>query len=279
MTHNRQTSPNPLSKPSGLGRRRHASATACVFLALLPVGCMSNFPNHESLTSDSSAGASSVVDVEEQAPVEASARPRELDSAVSIWEDPLPSKPSHAITLVSQVQSSAEPPATGRAVPESLNTTATPQAVVGDRLSIGRVTLDITPPPGDFPPDHAAARFLNEPAVDVGAGAGREWGISSYSWTAPALCHEPLYFEERGLERHGQRVPVVQPLISAVHFFGRVPALPYLMAAEPPGTPVSSLGQYRPGSCAPTDIELPPADLFAALVQSGVLVGLFLIVP
>ena len=47
-------------------------------------------------------------------------------------------------------------------------------------------------------------------------------------------CHWPLYFEDIALERCGCSHGLLTTHASALHFFGRVPLLPYLMAVEPP---------------------------------------------
>ncbi len=42
------------------------------------------------------------------------------------------------------------------------------------------------------------------------------------------LCHDPLYFEEIALERYGDVCNShLQPFISAGHFFGTLPLVPF----------------------------------------------------
>ena len=66
------------------------------------------------------------------------------------------------------------------------------------------------------------------------------------------FCHRPLYFEEINLERYGYGCGwCLQPGASAAHFFGTVPALPYLMTVDCPHECIYTLGHYRPGSCPP----------------------------
>lgn len=248
---------------------RVVAAVACVICVVHASGCMTILRDPQSLSSASVERADSTANAPEFDLVfhrSSQSAPPEIH------------QPGRVIALVAQTEPSTQAAGVPATMPETTAGTATPLAVVGDLRPIGSLSLDVTPPPGDFPPDHASARFLNEPALATGS-AERRWGMSSYCWTPPAICHGPLYFEERGLERHGQHVCKLQPVLSAVHFFGRVPALPYLMAAEPPGTLVSPLGQHRPGTRAPCDIELPPADLTAALVQGGVVTGLFFLIP
>ena len=52
-----------------------------------------------------------------------------------------------------------------------------------------------------------------------------------YAWDAPALCHNPLYFEDVNLERYGYSLRyarVFQPVVSGAEFFvtGAGDALP-----------------------------------------------------
>jgi hypothetical protein len=68
-------------------------------------------------------------------------------------------------------------------------------------------------------------------------------------------------------------------VVSAAHFFGRIPALPYLATVDPPHRCVYTLGHYRPGSCAPLAWNLVPFDPLAAAVQGGVVTGLVYLIP
>lgn len=73
-----------------------------------------------------------------------------------------------------------------------------------------------------------------------------------YTWSAPAIYHHPLYFEQVNLERYGQGPHhAIQPLYSAAHFFATIPKLPYHVATAPPSERVYTLGHHRPGNCAP----------------------------
>lgn len=98
-------------------------------------------------------------------------------------------------------------------------------------------------------------------------------------WEAPGTMHQPLYFEDVNLERAGHSWGVFQPAMSAVHFFGRIPALPYLAAAHPPRECVYTLGHYRPGSCSPQLCRTPRVKALAGAAQAGVITGLIFLVP
>lgn len=112
------------------------------------------------------------------------------------------------------------------------------------------------------------------------AFTGRDWAPIDFTWTASALCHKPLYFEQVQLERYGHSLgPYLQPIASGAHFFLSVPALPYKMGVDPPNECVYALGYYRPGSCAPYLVPPLPISLRGALYQGGVVTGLAFLIP
>lgn len=115
-------------------------------------------------------------------------------------------------------------------------------------------------------------RHLNE---------GREqWIAATYTWTASSLCHKPLYFEERALERYGHTCgPIVQPFKSAAHFFLNIAVLPYKAGMYPPNECRYALGYYRPGDCAPWMVDPIPFSLRGALFQAGAGLGVAAIIP
>jgi hypothetical protein len=98
---------------------------------------------------------------------------------------------------------------------------------------------------------------------------GRNFSPTTMTWKATGVCHKPLYFEDVQLERYGHSWnPVVQPFMSAAHFFVSVPLLPYNMGVTPPGECIYTLGYYRPGSCAPYVIEPFPLSLRGAVFEA-----------
>ncbi|MCE9524759.1 MAG: hypothetical protein K8R36_01745 [Planctomycetales bacterium] len=108
----------------------------------------------------------------------------------------------------------------------------------------------------------------------------RDWMPSTFTWTASALCHKPLYFEEVQLERYGHTAgPIKQPIISGAHFFLNIAALPYKMAINPPRECQYPLGYYRPGDCAPWQIPPIPLSLRGAAAEAGVWVGGIFMIP
>lgn len=145
--------------------------------------------------------------------------------------------------------------------------------------AITQLSIDIAPPEGELPPDHAAEKF-KELALQVHIpGTHRDWCGTSFYWNASLLNHQPLYFEDVNLERHGFSYGVWQPFVSGAKFFSRLPALPYLMAAQPPLETQFTLGETRPGNHANYVVTRPPVRFDAAAVEAAVVVGLVFLIP
>lgn len=120
--------------------------------------------------------------------------------------------------------------------------------------------------------------------VSCGSGfdvvPGRDFVPSAMQWKASGLCHKPLYFEEVQLERYGHEIgPLLQPVVSTVHFFGNIAVLPYKMGIHPPHECQHALGYYRPGDCAPYMLPPIPISLRGAAVQAGTVVGAAALIP
>jgi hypothetical protein len=166
-----------------------------------------------------------------------------------------------------------EPPA---AVPQPTAPAAQadPCAGVAEK-PLRELGINISLPAGELPADHGSVCLasLSTPLI-------RSWPTYNYQWDATCLCHRPLYFEEINLERYGYGCGCcLQPLASAAHFFGTIPALPYCMAAECPHECVYTLGHYRPGSCPPWRCHWPPFDPLAAAAEGGVWTGMIFLIP
>jgi hypothetical protein len=146
----------------------------------------------------------------------------------------------------------------------------------GDIKPINKINLNIKPDAeqavkGQLPP---------ECPLDKVAFVPRSWAQTDFAWTASALCHKPLYFEDLQTERYGHTWgPFLQPIFSAGHFFVNVPLLPYNMGVEPPGECIYTLGYYRPGSCAPYMLDPFPLSVRGALFEGGAATGLVFILP
>jgi hypothetical protein len=108
----------------------------------------------------------------------------------------------------------------------------------------------------------------------------RCWCDSLYMWKASCLCHKPLYFEQRAVERYGHSWgPFLQPVVSGAHFFASIPILPYKMGVEGPRECMYPLGYYRPGGCAPQLIYPVPISLRGAIYQAAAVTGVVYLLP
>ncbi len=105
--------------------------------------------------------------------------------------------------------------------------------------------------------------------VDAPIFLGRNFSATCFTWKAAGTCHKPLYFEDVHLERYGHSWnPVLQPFMSAAHFFVSVPLLPYKMGLTPPNECIYTLGYYRPGNCAPYLLDPIPFSLRATVFEA-----------
>ena len=129
------------------------------------------------------------------------------------------------------------------------------------------------------PPD-ASQGLFGEHDSRLMTFRGGDFTHVQFQWMAAELSHRPLYFEDAMLERHGQtRHPLVQPMASGARFFLTFPVLPYAMTVDRPCTTRSTLGDFRPGTCAPLLLQRPPLQADAGLVEAGMWVGLIFLIP
>lgn len=134
-----------------------------------------------------------------------------------------------------------------------------------DLKRISEIGTDITPSEGDLPHNCPLSNDMFQP---------RQFSPITYTWTASALCHKPLYFEDVQLERYGHMCgPWLQPFASGVHFFLTLPILPYKMGLKTPDECVYTLGHYRPGNCAPYLFDPIPLSVRAAFFEAGAWIG------
>lgn len=142
----------------------------------------------------------------------------------------------------------------------------------------------LQPVPEDDPKTAAAFRAARIAAgyddefIRQSMGTSRGWAPYSYYWEAAALAHRPVYFEETNLERYGNSFGLVQPVVSAAHFFGTMPLLPYIAVVNPPRKATYTLGHYRPGSDIPFRYHRLPIRLDGALVEAATIWGLVLLI-
>ena len=109
-----------------------------------------------------------------------------------------------------------------------------------------------------------------EPQISADPELDRScWNMQPFHWDASGLYHNPLYFEDRGLERYGHTVDRIQPLFSAASFAADFASLPVNAVLNPWCRSVYSLGYPRPGSPSPMDPK-PPRGEFEYLSSGPV---------
>jgi hypothetical protein len=134
-----------------------------------------------------------------------------------------------------------------------------------DLKKIRDLTTNIAPDAGDLPQDCPLGNEVFKP---------RCWSPTTFAWTASGLCHKPLYFDDTSLEVYGHMWgPLLQPIMSGARFFGTFLILPYEMGLELPGECIYALGDYRPGDCAPYQLDPLPLSVRAALFEAGAWTG------
>jgi len=93
-------------------------------------------------------------------------------------------------------------------------------------------------------------------------------------------CMKQKYFDlQCWLDSHYYDNQVLQPFVSAAHFFGRVPALPYMMGCCCPHCPIYTLGEDRPGSPVPYRKHYMPLSAKGALYEGAAATGIGYIIP
>lgn len=184
-------------------------------------------------------------------------------------------------TMCGVVRAEVTNPFRTRAAAEETSQTAeeidAPAAGDPDCQPMNQLGVDIGLPAGKLP------TAAGPPRCHFRAFAGnlpRPWPTQIYHWEAAATRHQPLYFEEINAERYGYSCNwVAQPFVSAAHFFGTIPALPYLKATNCPSECQYTLGHYRPGSCPPYRFHCWPVDCLGAAAEVGTFAWLVLVLP
>jgi len=121
---------------------------------------------------------------------------------------------------------------------------------------------------GATPEDKVSGRLPAIISLPYGPERYGFWALENKTWTAPVFCHQPLYFEDTMLERHGhERFPCLQPLMSGTRFFSDVALLPYHSCIQRPFEERYNTGHYRPGSPAPGLRQRLPYDAGALRFQ------------
>jgi hypothetical protein len=200
----------------------------------------------------------------------------------------MPHEAMDGVLQTSAEETTLPPPADAQANSTSADATKTsndPCAATNFK-PLRQLGISIAQPVGQMPTDFATACWEQ---INSGPnGACRCWPVTCYHWDATCLCYQPLYFEQVNAERFGYGCGLgrfryctncVQSAVSAAHFFGTVPALPYCLSARCPCDCVYTLGHYRAGDCVPWRCNGPSCDPFAAASAGGIYTGLIFAIP
>lgn len=132
-------------------------------------------------------------------------------------------------------------------------------------------------------PDQVISENLREPEeinLSDEAAPMRTMEATVFQWQPSNLWHNPLYFEDPGLERSGHTFePWLQPFASVGRFGVQLVGLPYQMTIDPICQKRYSLGWYRPGECAPKQVHQIPWNTHAAINQAAVVTGAVFALP
>ena len=212
---------------------------------------------------------------------EADVRPvAHFETSTIAFQETLPA-PNTSVTLPTPAAEPSLLPTGERTDPDA------PEAKIPIK-PLGELTTNITVPGGMLPRDYSPERPLWVPEMFDPCARTRFWPVTPFNWEASCLTHNPLYFEEVNLERHGYGCgcygpccsTCVQSVVSGAHFFATVPALPYLMGADCPTECEYTLGHYRPGSCPPWRYTCCTRPSCAGgWSTAGVATGLIFLIP
>lgn len=121
---------------------------------------------------------------------------------------------------------------------------------------------------GQTPEDWVTGRLPEPQSLPFGPDRQLELFPQDKAWVAPVFYHQPLYFEDTMLERHGhEKFPKLTPMLSGARFYTTAFLSPYLAVLRPPLREISNAGHYRPGSAAPGLRERAPYDPKAMRLQ------------
>lgn len=142
---------------------------------------------------------------------------------------------------------------------------------------INSISLNIAPRTrGDVPPNLALENMRGELPHLLQDRPYEPW---NFYWTATAFCHRPLYFEQVNVERYGHNAGCLQPAISAVHFFGTIPILPYKIGMDHPNKCIYTLGHSRPGDCNAWERHELRWSYAGIVAQGAAATGLVFLIP
>jgi hypothetical protein len=122
---------------------------------------------------------------------------------------------------------------------------------------------------------------LNSPIseiTDYRSSNGNYWGDKYSTWASPNARSYPLYFEQINMERYGNQPRHFANALSAAHFFGTIPLVPYKIGNHRLRECMYTLGHFRPGSCNPSYRHRDPVTgrgILSQAIMTGAAVAIF----
>jgi hypothetical protein len=121
--------------------------------------------------------------------------------------------------------------------------------------------------------------FPEEIVLSKLAYAGRRWDPLKEVAEPNYVTYHRLTLEQKNTERYGWDLGVVQPLVSALHFYSDVVLLPYHIGKRPCQQVDSNAGYCLPGDPVPLLLYPPELSLSGVGLEAAVLVPLFFAFP
>jgi hypothetical protein len=115
-------------------------------------------------------------------------------------------------------------------------------------------------------------------------GTCRRVMLAPVTWSMDLLsddceCKQRYFRKQAELDYNQPQLQVMQPLVSAGAFYGRVAMLPYLWGTQHPKEPVYDLGEDNPGSPVPYRKHYLPLSARGAFYEGAAVTGLGFLIP
>jgi hypothetical protein len=127
----------------------------------------------------------------------------------------------------------------------------------------------------NFPP----SAYPEEPILSTEAFRGRSFPPAAEIVEPAYVCYGRLHFEHINSERYGWELSILQPFISAAHFYWDVAWLPYHCGTEPCRKFDCDAGYCLPGDPVPLYLYPPELSATGFLAEAGTVTALFFIFP
>ncbi len=119
-----------------------------------------------------------------------------------------------------------------------------------------------------IPQDGTCRRVLLSPLTHVLAAETDEFWLKQ------------RYFQKQAeLDYNQPQLQLMQPLVSAANFYGRVAMIPYMWGVHHPKDPIYDLGEDNPGSPVPYRKHYVSLSLKGALFEGAAITGLGFLIP